>query len=1053
MNEPHDPNGTVDHSSAPADSLSTTDDVAAAVSTEEALPDANAPGGDFPSVPGYRVLREIARGGMGRVLAAYDLTLDREVALKIQLPGANADRFVRESKITARLPHPGIPPVHALGTLADGSPFLAMKLIAGQTLAAEMKTADRPRLLQVITQVCQAVGFAHSRGVIHRDLKPANIMVGAFGEVQVMDWGLAKEVGKDERGPGRDEKETADGSSSSFIIPPSSLEPDPNRTTDYPAARDSTAERTQAGSVLGTPSYMAPEQARGEAADARADVFSLGGILCAVLTGQPPFGGPSKPEVIRRAGAADLGEAHARLGRCGADAELVALCRRCLNPGPADRPADGQAVAYELSSYLNGVQERLQAAERERAVAVAREAEQRKRRQVQLLLGAAVLALLLGGGAFAWWRNAQAQAGRERDARNAEAVAALLGQAEEALKAGDAAKAAVALEAAGKRSAEGGAEQEAERLGRLDADLALLRELDAIDRSRWAPTETGVAGPAAAAARTRAVLRQFGADPEAAPLDEAASRVSASAVRERIVTALHQVLATEKTAGVRALLRRVDANPYRDAVRDAILAGDGAQVLALSKQDAALEQPPGFVVFLSASEAITGERRRQLLEGAVSRSPGNVNLLMTLGNTYPVNQEAGSNDRLRWFQAAVAAAPTNPAPLTNLGNVLSDKGQFDKAIACHKKAIALDPKNAKAYNNLGNALALKGRLDEAIAPFEKAIALDPKYANAHYNLGLALKMKGQLDKAIACHKKAIALDPKNAKAYINLGSALADKGRWDEAIRCYTKAIALDPKLTHAYFGLGLARSFKGQWDEARSCYRKVTELDPLYAEAHCNLGFALARQGRFAESLTSLKRGHELGTKRPRWPWPSAQWVHQAEAKAALEAQLPAWRKGEFQPKDTAERLGLIEVCRAKQLHHAATRLYADAFAADSKLADDLKAQHRYNAACSAALAAAGRGEDATKLGDGERSRLRTQALSWLRADLVQCAKAMASGHRAGRDLVLTRLRNWQKDSDLAGLRDAAALAKLSAEDRTACEKLWADVAGLLKTAGQKAN
>src|SRR5208282_6638146 len=101
------------------------------------------PANDLPTVPGYRVLREIARGGMGRVLAAHDLALDRAVALKILLPGANADRFVRESKITARLPHPGIPPVYALGTLADGSPFLAMKLIAGQTLAVEMKTADR----------------------------------------------------------------------------------------------------------------------------------------------------------------------------------------------------------------------------------------------------------------------------------------------------------------------------------------------------------------------------------------------------------------------------------------------------------------------------------------------------------------------------------------------------------------------------------------------------------------------------------------------------------------------------------------------------------------------------------------------------------------------------------------------------------------------------------------------------------------------------------------------------------------------------------------------
>src|SRR6201999_956504 len=123
------------------EALRTTDHVLPSASTDGSHPPGDAPAGGLPPVPGYRVLREIARGGMGRVLAAYDLTLDRDVALKILLPGANADRFVRESKITARLPHPGIPPVHALGTLPDGSPFLAMKLIDGQTLAVEMKTS------------------------------------------------------------------------------------------------------------------------------------------------------------------------------------------------------------------------------------------------------------------------------------------------------------------------------------------------------------------------------------------------------------------------------------------------------------------------------------------------------------------------------------------------------------------------------------------------------------------------------------------------------------------------------------------------------------------------------------------------------------------------------------------------------------------------------------------------------------------------------------------------------------------------------------------------
>src|ERR1700680_3621646 len=249
-----DPRGTIDQAPGPASILD---------SRSAATPDLSAAASDFPVVPGYRVLREIARGGMGRVLAAFDLSLDRNVALKTRLPGANADRFVLESKITARLPHPGIPPVHALGTLADCSPFLAMKLIAGRTLADELKTADRPRLLQAFTQVCQAVGFAHSRGVIHRDLKPANVMVGAFGEVQVMDWGLAKDLTSGD---------VPDQPHSPLLPPIPSASTDPTQTADTVPPGESPDHRTQAGAVMGTPAYMAPEQARGEAADARADV-------------------------------------------------------------------------------------------------------------------------------------------------------------------------------------------------------------------------------------------------------------------------------------------------------------------------------------------------------------------------------------------------------------------------------------------------------------------------------------------------------------------------------------------------------------------------------------------------------------------------------------------------------------------------------------------------------------------------------------------------------------------------------------------------------------
>jgi serine/threonine-protein kinase len=229
----------------------------------------------------YVLGEEIARGGMGTVFLATDTVLGREVAVKVlqekYAPASGAARrFADEARIAAQLQHPGIPPVHDLGSLPDGRPFLAMKLIKGATLDALLQrrtdpAAERGRFVAAFEQVCQAVAYAHAHGVLHRDLKPANVMVGAFGEVQVMDWGLAKVLGA--RAAAADDPETTAAG------------------TAVVSLRDSEDLLTQAGSVLGTPAYMPPEQAIGavDRIDRRSDVFGLGGILAAVLTGVPPF--------------------------------------------------------------------------------------------------------------------------------------------------------------------------------------------------------------------------------------------------------------------------------------------------------------------------------------------------------------------------------------------------------------------------------------------------------------------------------------------------------------------------------------------------------------------------------------------------------------------------------------------------------------------------------------------------------------------------------------------------------------------------------------------
>jgi Tfp pilus assembly protein PilF len=406
------------------------------------------------------------------------------------------------------------------------------------------------------------------------------------------------------------------------------------------------------------------------------------------------------------------------------------------------------------------------------------------------------------------------------------------------------------------------------------------------------------------------------------------------------------------------------------------------------------------------------------------------------------------DEAIACFEKAIALDTKSANAHNNLGNALKDKDQLDEAIASYKKAIVLDPKHAEAQYNLGLALYGKRQLDEAIASYKKATELNPEHANAHNNLGNALKANAQVVEAIASYKKAITLDPKNALFHTNLGVALAENGQLDDAITCFEKAIAVDPKHALGHYNLGSALALKGQLDKAIACYHEAIALDPRHPESHCNLGGALASQGRFAESLPSYKRGHELGMKQTGWRYPSAEWVRQAEVKAAMEAKLPAFLKGEFQPGDNNERLALAAVCQCKRLNHAATVLYSAAFAADPKLADDLGASHRYNAACFAALAAAGQGEDTAQLDDKERARLRQQGLDWLRADLALYAKQLETGKPADRAATQRSLRHWQQDSDLAGLRDAAALARLAADEQKVSAQLWSDVAATLKKA-----
>lgn len=259
---------------------------------------------EWPGLPGdrYEVLEPIGQGGMGTVYRARDKLLDREIALKVLRPEITgpdwASRLEREARILARLEHPGVVPVHDVGTLADGRIYYLMKLVRGRRLDQFALDASLAETLRAFLRVCDAVGFAHAHGVVHRDLKPSNVMVGSFGEVLVLDWGIARVAG------GMDQASGLAG---------------PTQRADGDTAP---------GTVLGTPGFMAPEQAKGEThlVDERTDVFALGAILRSIVT--------SKSAEAPR--------------------PLAAISDRAMASDPAARYPSVAELALDVTRFLDG---------------------------------------------------------------------------------------------------------------------------------------------------------------------------------------------------------------------------------------------------------------------------------------------------------------------------------------------------------------------------------------------------------------------------------------------------------------------------------------------------------------------------------------------------------------------------------------------------------------------------------------------------------------------------------------------------------------------------
>jgi tetratricopeptide (TPR) repeat protein len=308
-----------------------------------------------------------------------------------------------------------------------------------------------------------------------------------------------------------------------------------------------------------------------------------------------------------------------------------------------------------------------------------------------------------------------------------------------------------------------------------------------------------------------------------------------------------------------------------------------------------------------------------------------------------------------------------------------------------------------------------------------------------------------VDQALAAYDSALHFRPDLAVAHFCRGDALHAKGHFNEALAAYKKAIEFNPKWAEAHFNRGRVLREIGELVDAQAAFEKAIVVKRDYAEAHCQLGAVLMMQGRFTEALAAYRQGHELGSKNPRWSYPSAQWVRTVEQLIGAEKKLPELRRGVYTPADAGERLRFARCCAYKGLHGAAARQFEETFKARPELAENVSAGHRSRAACSAALAGCGQGEDAGELDDLARAYWRDCALTWLRNDLRAWTKRFEGDKRQPAADVRRVLRLWQQDKQLACVRDAAEIARLPAAEQESFKQLWADVADLLQRADSR--
>ncbi len=720
----------------------------------------------------YQILEEIARGGMGIITRTRDNDLGRDVAMKVLQPQhadnrAMVRRFLEEAQIAGQLQHPGILQVYELGMRPDGRPYFTMKLIKGRTLSElleqrESPDDDRRRLIGIFERICQTMAYAHSRGVIHRDLKPANVMVGNFGEVQIVDWGLAKVIG---RPPPESSTTTGvDGKP-------------PHETEIRIPDADGRGPKSIAGSIMGTPAYMPPEQARGDVdqIDERCDVFALGAVLCEMLTGEPPYTGGAG-DALEDAKVGHLDDAWARLDSCGADDELIELARSCLSRRRRDRPENAAQVAAAVSAYVTSTEERARTAELAAVEARARAGQERRARRLVVALAASIVAaVILAGTGLIWNMTAR----MERMAADSQVTndqlndaMALLTEAKETPVSESRPWIALRAARASVAALTGTAELDAETRDRASAFLAEFTKADSERRMIERIENLVIEGAThedpqswlQLEAQLRKAYRDYGIDVLTMPRHEIAERIRESDLAPQLADGLELWVGTiGYLAEVGAMsytrdeiiswvdvLYDADPDPYRTSIREQVYSPE-PDVEAL--------------VTLATSDQF---------DTAMPRT------LAWLGHALMRANSVEAMDDV--FRRALLLHPTDFMLNFDYAYMLQAVERWEEAVRYYHRALTIRPKNAGIWRRLGVALRTMHDVAGSLDALDQSINYQPDYAPIWVDLGLTRAQGKDLAGSIAAYRKAITLDSDLAIAHCHLGLALQSGSFLSEAL-------------------------------------------------------------------------------------------------------------------------------------------------------------------------------------------------------------------------------------------------------------------------------